>query len=214
MGHQDRSTDTDPDKIRPASAEKIEWEKVSHTHIHVLSFQFWVDKYTWVCELSIKSSFSKRFYSLASVRKAKTKRNFKFNMGHSMPSVHTAWPRPSPIFIKFDRVNIFGPNMKNPKFCDNWLIPAPMRRKTCFWDFTKITIFKRLYLWKCFTKNCYILRLGRFFHVEYNGVLEIRIKRRLLCAFWEYIINLHFWRSVYIFISKLTFAFDSWDFFT
>ena len=41
MGHQDGSTDTDPDKIHLARAEKIGSEKVSHTHTsdrHVLSF--------------------------------------------------------------------------------------------------------------------------------------------------------------------------------
>ena len=124
-------------------------------------------------------------------------------MGHSAPSGYSAWPRPSPIFIKFGRVNIFGPNMKNPKFCDDWFIPAPMRRKICFWYFTKITIFKRLYLWMGFTNNRYILGLEIFFHVEHNGVLEIPIKRRLLCDFWEYIKNLHFWRKVYIFFFKI-----------
>ena len=65
MGHQDGSTHIDPDKIRPASVEKIEWENVSHTHAHtcdrhLFSFWFWVDKYTWrwVYELSIKSPSS------------------------------------------------------------------------------------------------------------------------------------------------------------
>ena len=35
MGHQNGATDTDSEKNRPVSAEKIEYEKVSHTHIHV-----------------------------------------------------------------------------------------------------------------------------------------------------------------------------------
>ena len=34
MGHQDGSTDTDSDKIRPVSAQKIHQEKNSRTHIY------------------------------------------------------------------------------------------------------------------------------------------------------------------------------------
>ena len=40
MGHQDGSTDIDPDKIHLASAEKIEQEKVSHTYMGQTFVQF------------------------------------------------------------------------------------------------------------------------------------------------------------------------------
>ena len=49
-----------------------------------------------------------------------------------MPTVHSTGPRHSPILIKFGRMNILGPNMKKPKFGDDWFIRAPRRKKTFF----------------------------------------------------------------------------------